>query len=142
MIKTNFLSFKNRISLYFILYSAIILLVVFVIIFQVVKKSVNHHINNEINTELNRHFQEIEFENENIIPLKKSYWQEREHISHTVNPVFVQIFNFNKTTIDHSPNLICEKLILKLRDNVFNDVELNNVAIRQIQKCSTTFDAP
>jgi signal transduction histidine kinase len=116
------------------IYSAIILLIVFVIIFQVVKKSVIHHINNEINTELNKHYQEIEFENGNIVPLKKSYWQEREHISHTVNPVFVQIFNFNKTSIDHSPNLIREKLTLKSRNNIFNDVVLNNVALRQIQK--------
>lgn len=134
MININQLSFKNRISLYFILYSAIILLIVFIVIFQVIKKAVNHHINSEITTELYKHYQEIEFKNGNILPLKKTYWQEREHISHTVNPVFVQISTLNNTIIDNSPNIKKGNLNIKPENYVFYDVKLNNTKIRQIQK--------
>jgi signal transduction histidine kinase len=134
MIKINQLSFKNRISLYFILYSAMILLVVFIVIFQLVKKSVNDHINIEIQTELNRHYQEIEFKNDKVLPLKKEYWKEKEHISYTINPVFVQIFNKNKSTVDYSPNLKHDNLKLKPKNYIFYDVNFNNTQIRQIQK--------
>ncbi|MFY7810482.1 MAG: two-component sensor histidine kinase, partial [Flavobacterium sp.] len=134
MIKINQLSFKNRISLYFILYSAMILLVVFIVIFQLVKKSVNNHINIEIQTELNKHYQEIEIKNDKVLPLKKEYWQEKEHISYTINPVFVQIFNERKLSVDYSPNLKHDNLKLKPINYKFYDINFNNTQIRQVQK--------
>ena len=83
-------SFKNRIAFNYIISTAMLVFVVFFVIHSIVKISVYHHVNSDISLEVNKHLSEIEFKNNKIILTHQDEWDEREHKTVDVNPVFVQ----------------------------------------------------
>ncbi|MEN2399492.1 HAMP domain-containing sensor histidine kinase [Flavobacterium sp. MC2016-06] len=129
------LSFKNRIALNYILTTGLLILVVFSAIYFTVKFTVYKHIDENLMIEIQDHFKEIRIENKKVIFMDSEEWEEREHNSVDVNPVFVQFFDLNKKTIEKSPNLKNEALVF--HDSVehfqFFDTKLLNNTIRQIQ---------
>ena len=129
------LSFKNRIALNYIITTGLLILVVFFALYSIVKHAVYSHIDNDIKVEIQNHLSEIKIVNNVVILVDKEEWNEREHNSVDVNPVFVQFLDANKKITEKSPNLKNEALVFD--DSVENfklfDTKIGNNKIRQIQ---------
>ncbi|WP_396171085.1 sensor histidine kinase [Flavobacterium sp.] len=128
-------SFKNRIAFNYIISTAMLVFVVFFVIHSIVKLSVYHHVNSDISLEVNKHLSEIEFKNNKIILTHQDEWDEREHKTVDVNPVFVQFVDTKGKSVGKSPNLKNHLLVLnsKIANNEQFDTKLSDNAIRQIQ---------
>ena len=129
------LSFKNRIALNYIVGTGLLVLAVFSAIYFIVKLTVYNHIDENLNIEVQDHLKELKIENGVVIFMDAEEWEEREHNSVDVNPVFVQFLDLNKRIIEKSPNLKNEKLIFHENKEHFQlfDTKLLGNKIRQIQ---------
>ncbi|QSB25162.1 HAMP domain-containing sensor histidine kinase [Flavobacterium sp. CLA17] len=129
------LSFKNRIALNYIITTGLLILVVFFTLYSIVKHSVYSHIDEDINIEIQNHLEEIREVNGVVILVDKEEWEEREHNTVDINPVFVQFLDTHKKTIEKSPNLKTETL--RFDDSIENfelfDTKIGNNIIRQVQ---------
>lgn len=129
------LSFKNKIALNYIITTGLLILVVFSAIYFIVRLTVYNHIDENLLIEVRDHLNEIKAENNIVILMDAEEWEEREHNSVDVNPVFVQFLDLNKKIIEKSPNLKNEKLFFNESKSAFElfDTRLLNNKIRQIQ---------
>ncbi|RZJ54485.1 MAG: HAMP domain-containing histidine kinase [Flavobacterium sp.] len=129
------LSFKNRIALNYIITTGLLILVVFSAIYSTVKLTVYRHIDENLMIEINDHLKEIRIENNKVIFMDPEEWEEREHNSVDVNPVFVQFYDLNKKVIAKSPNLKNETLVFhdSIEHYKLFDTQLLGNTIRQIQ---------
>lgn len=129
------LSFKDRISLYNLFGVAFLTLFIFSTIYITVALIINYDINEELIREVNVHREKSAKINGKITLVHKEEWQQSEHNTMDMNPVFIQIFNENGESIDKSPNLEKGDLILHpdATEEKFIDSQLNLVPIRQIQ---------
>ena len=128
-------SFKNRIAFNYIVSSAILIALVFLVIFTIVKYTVNQHVNEGINEELHKHLNDVSTDSNDTYLIQVDQWRAREHNSISVNPVFVEFYDFNNLLIDKSPNLKNRNLefLGTKNNNKFIDTKLNEIPIRQIQ---------
>jgi signal transduction histidine kinase len=133
--KMTSLSFKNRIALNYIVGTGLLVLAVFSAIYFIVKLTVYNHIDENLHIEIQDHLKELRIEKGKVIFMDAEEWEEREHNSVDVNPIFVQFLNVNKQIIEKSPNLKNEKLIFHERKVYFHpfDTKLLGNKIRQIQ---------
>ena len=129
------LSFKNRIAFNYIITTALLIFVVFFTIYSIVKFSVYNHLNDDISKEVENHLNEIEIIDTSYRLIHLNEWNEREHNTIDVNPVFIEFLDSQKKVIEKSPNLKKETLIFnsKVENNQFFDSKLLNNKIRQIQ---------
>ncbi|WP_281233580.1 sensor histidine kinase [Flavobacterium gelatinilyticum] len=129
------LSFKNRIALNYIITTGLLVLAVFSAIYFIVRLTVYNHIDENLLIEVRDHLSEIKIEKKAVILMDAEEWEEREHNSVDVNPVFVQFLDLNKKLIEKSPNLKNEKLVFDESKSGFElfDTKLLNNKIRQIQ---------
>lgn len=129
------LSFKNRIALNYIITTGLLIFVVFFTIYSIIKHSVYSHIDEGINVEIQNHLKEIKEVNGVVILVDKEEWEEREHNTVDVNPVFVQFLDINKKVVEKSPNLKTQSLIFD--DSIENyklfDTKIKDNIIRQVQ---------
>lgn len=129
------LSFKNRIAVNYIITTGLLILVVFFAIYTIVKHAVYSRIDEDIKVEVQNHFKEIKIVNGVVILVDKEEWEEREHNTVSVNPVFVQFLDTNKKIVEKSPNLKTQTLVF--HDSVENfelfDTKIGSNTIRQIQ---------
>lgn len=129
------LSFKNRIALNYIVTTGLLVFVVFFTIYSIVKHSVYRHTDEDIQVEIQNHLKEIKIVNNAVILVDKEEWNEREHNTVDVNPVFVQFLDPNKKLIEKSPNLKTQSLVFY--ENVDNyelfDTQMGDNTVRQIQ---------
>jgi signal transduction histidine kinase len=129
------LSFKNRIALNYIITTGLLILVVFSVIYSIVKHTVYSHIDENINVEIKNHLDEIKVVNGKVILIDEEEWNEREHNTVDVNPVFVEFLDLNKKITEKAPNLKTETLEFKdsVEDYQLFDTKMGDNAIRQIQ---------
>ena len=129
------LSFKNRIASNYIITTALLIFVVFFVIYSIVKLSVYNHLNTDISKEVKNHLNEIEVKDNNFHLIHLEEWEEREHNTVDVNPVFIQFLDKNGVIIEKSPNLKNEVLYFnaKKTNNEFFDTKILGNKIRQIQ---------
>lgn len=129
------LSFKNRIAFNYIITSAILIFIVFLCIYTIVRYSVYSHVNNDIAIEVKKHLSEFEIKNQHIQLINKREWQEREHNTIDVNPVFVQFIDVTGLVVEKSPNLKNKSLKFdsEVISNELFDTKLVQSKIRQIQ---------
>ncbi|SHL39521.1 sensor histidine kinase [Flavobacterium chilense] len=129
------LSFKNRIALNYIITTGLLILVVFFVIYSIVKHTVYSHIDENIHVEIQNHLDEVKQVGDKIILIDEEEWNEREHNTVDVNPVFVEFLDVNKKIIEKAPNLKTESL--RFNDSVEDfelfDTKMGDHAIRQIQ---------
>ncbi len=128
-------SFKNRVSLYNLFGVALLMLIIFVSIYSTVSWSVNYDINQDLERELNIHQGEISARNGVISMVPKGEWEEPEHVTVFMNPVFVEIYDANKKLVEKSPNLKDDTLFLT--DNAGKgthiDTFIDSIPVRQVQ---------
>lgn len=129
------LSFKNKIALNYIITTGLLILVVFSATYSIVKYTVYKHIDENLMIEIQDHLKEIRIEDKKVIFMDAEEWEEREHNSVDVNPVFVQFLDLNKRIIEKSPNLKNEKLVYHESKEHYElfDTKLLDNKIRQIQ---------
>lgn len=129
------LSFKNRIASYYIITTALLIFVVFFIIYSIVKLSVYNHLNTDIAKEVKNHLNEIGIKNNTFYLMHAREWEEREHNTVDVNPVFIQFLDKNGDVIEKSPNLKNEVLYFNkdIPNNELFDTKILGNKIRQIQ---------
>ncbi|WP_413998391.1 sensor histidine kinase [Flavobacterium sp. W1B] len=129
------LSFKNRIASNYIITTALLIFAVFFVIYSIVKFSVYNHLNTDISKEVENHLSEIEIKGNTFFLIHMKEWEEREHNTLEVNPVFIQFLNQKGEVFEKSPNLKNEVLYFnkKIADNVLFDTKILNNKIRQIQ---------
>ncbi|GAA0190697.1 ATP-binding protein [Fulvivirga kasyanovii] len=127
-------TFKNRIALYYMIATAIVVAVLYAVLYFTVKGTVYQNIDSTLSYEANKHTKEIKFVGDTIYFINKAEWEEREHREAQVNPVFIQILNDNGRLMDKSPNLKEQQLpFYQSRFGEHFDTRLNNRAIRQVQ---------
>lgn len=131
----NSSSIKNRIALYNLISSALLVLIVFVVIYRIVSFSVNKDINDDLQTEIKLHTEYVANQSQFIGLVDKSEWNENEHREIVINPVFVQVYDADGKTLEKAPNLKDESL--KLHKNKspedYYDTSVAGIAIRQVQ---------
>lgn len=129
------LSYKNRIALFYMIATALIMSVAFTAVYFVVKGVVYQNIDNDLSYEAEKHTEEIKIVGDSIKIKNRKEWEEREHRELQVNPVFIQILDKNGRFMDKSPNLKENQLNYNENANFggsFNEF-LNDKPIRQIQ---------
>ena len=129
------LSFKNRIASHYIITTALLIFVVFFVIYSIVKLSVYNHLNTDIAKEVKNHLNEIGIKNNTFYLMHAREWEEREHNTVDVNPVFIQFLDKNGDVIEKSPNLKNEVLYFSkdIPNNELFDTKILGNKIRQIQ---------
>ncbi|MBX2967536.1 MAG: HAMP domain-containing protein [Cyclobacteriaceae bacterium] len=98
-------SFKNRIALFFLTATAVLVALVFVSIFYRMRNQVYAELEYILNYEAVRHEKEIMVDGNRIRFINKAEMQEREHREVEVNPIFIQLTDANGNVHDRSPNL-------------------------------------
>ena len=129
------LSFRNRIALYYMIATAVIMAVAFAVVYFVVQGAVYQSIDNDLSFEAEKHTHEIVIVGDSIKIFNKKEWEEKEHLEVQVNPVFIQILNKDGEFMDKSPNLKEATLAFNPQESYgghFNET-LNNRTIRQVQ---------
>ncbi len=130
------LTFRNRISLFYLLATALMMALVYSLIFFIVKGTLYHHLDDDLTFEASKHVNEVNVTPEGHISfLYKEELEEREHREAEVNPVFVQVINKSGQFMDKTPNLK-EQELLFLESRVSGipfDANLNTRIIRQVQ---------
>lgn len=99
------LSYKNRIALYYMVATAVVIALVFFIIHLIVKTTVYFNLDHALSYQAEKHTHEIFIEGDTIRFLNKAEWEEREHKEVEIHPVFMQINNKTGRLMDKSPNL-------------------------------------
>jgi signal transduction histidine kinase len=129
------LTFRNRIALYYMIATAIIIAVVFSIVFFVVQNTVYNNLDTDLSIEAIKHTNEITIENDIIRFNNKKEWEEKEHREVQVNPVFIQIIDSKGELMDKSPNLKEDYLLFHddLKHGTHFSTLLNGRTIRQVQ---------
>ena len=129
------LSFKNRIASHYIITTALLIFVVFFVIYSIVKLSVYNHLNTDIAKEVKNHLNEIGIKNNTFYLMHAREWEEREHNTVDVNPVFIQFLDKNGDVIEKSPNLKNEVLYFNknIPNNELFDTKILGNKIRHIQ---------
>lgn len=129
------LSFRNRIALYYMIATAVIMAVAFAIIYFVVQGVVYQNIDQDLSYEAENHTHEIVIIGDSIKIRNRYEWEEKEHQDVQVNPVFIQMLNKDGKFMDKSPNLKDNVLSFDPKQPYgghFNGT-LNRRAIRQVQ---------
>ncbi|PXY39389.1 two-component sensor histidine kinase [Flavobacterium cheongpyeongense] len=129
------LSFKNRIALNYIITTGLLILVVFFTLYSIVKHAVYSHIDNDIKVEIQNLRKQIRIIDNVIILVNEEEWEEREHNTVDINPVFVEFLDVNKKIVEKSPNLKNEVLMFDKTVPNFElfDTKIRHNTIRQIQ---------
>src|SRR5690606_14080535 len=128
-------SFKNRIALFFLIATALLVALVFTSIFFMVRNQVYNDLEYTLNYEAVRHEKEIRIEGGRMRFINKAEMQEREHREVEVNPIFIQLTDAQGNVQDRSPNLKEGTLIFQpgVTGPVDQDHVLNGKRIRQRQ---------
>lgn len=128
------LSYKNRIALYYMMATAIIMALVFSIIYLLVHETIYNNLDNDLTYEAEKHKNEISFSESGILFNNKEEWAEREHREIQVNPVFLQLMDRDGKIKDKSPNLKDDALpFYDSRKEGFFNTQLSKRPVRQIQ---------
>lgn len=128
------LSFKNRIALYYMIATAIIMALAFSIIYLIVHKTVFANLDEDLSYEAHKHTKEVTITKDSVHFKNKAEWEEKEHREVQVNPVFIQLIDINGRLMDKSPNLK-EDFLPFNKTNIgehFN-TQISNRSIRQVQ---------
>lgn len=134
--------FKNRVSLYNLSGVAILMLLIFISIYSTVSWSVNYDINQDLERELHIHQGEISARNGVLSMVPEGEWEEPEHITVFMNPVFVEIYDANKKLVEKSPNLKDDTLFLEEHSSKGTHIDtfIDSIPVRQVQTPLTYMD--
>ena len=102
MLKKNKMNikFRNRVSLYIISLTSLLMLITFLAVYGVVVKSVYYQIDENLSQEADEIFKDINIKSDSFEFSNSTEWVEREHGTLEANPVYVQIIDDKGKTIE------------------------------------------
>lgn len=126
--------FKNRIAMYYMIATAIIMMVVFGFVYFIVHSTVMSHLDNDLAFEAAKHRSEIKITGDTFHFRNKAELEEREHTEVQIEPVFIQLYDKDGWAMDKSPNLKGADLPFRVEKygGYFNE-KINGKAIRLAQ---------
>lgn len=129
------ISFKNRITRYYLISTALLIFSVFFAVYYSVKVGVYSDIERDLKIEVEYTTEQISITNDSFKISDPEEWEEREHSTLGINPVFIQLMDIDGKILDKSPNLDNNVLLLKMaiQEEVFYDSELKTRPIRQVE---------
>ena len=129
------LSFRNRIALYYLIGTALMVMLVFGIIYGTVSYTIYKHVDGDLTSEVNDYIGEIEIHQGCLQLVNAEEWQRKEHNTLSVSPVFIQVLDEGGVTVEKSPNLKKSDLVFNKGKENFElfDTKLDDKSIRQIQ---------
>lgn len=127
-------SIKNRIAFYNLAGAALLVLLAFITIYHIVAAAVNYDINEDLQIEIESHTSFVAQQKPFTRFTGVNEWEESEHKAIIINPVFVEIFNAKRQSIEKSPNLKSQNLTLQNDyGSQYIDAFVEGIAIRQEQ---------
>lgn len=128
-------SFKNRIARYYIVSTALLIFAVFFAIYYSVKARVYSGIDKDLQIEVESTTEQLIIKSTTFEISDPEEWEEREHTTLGLHPVFIQLVDTNDEILDKSPNLENHTLPLKkgVNEEIFYDAKLKGIDIRQVQ---------
>ena len=99
------LSLRNRISLLYVVATAVMTLLLFVTVYVVVSDTVYHHLDSDLDAESQEVFNNLVILNKQFIFANPFEWGEREHGQIEVNPIFIEILDSNGVLLKQTKNL-------------------------------------
>lgn len=135
--------FSKRVSLYFMVATAILIVGVFTTVYLVVYKTVYNHLDSNLNAEYQEVSSSIVALSDDIIFTNQGEWTEAEHGQVEVNPTFIQVTDTMGNVLKKSSNLGETSLTVFKNENrkVYLNASLTNEKIRLIQvELSNTLD--
>lgn len=108
------LSYKNRIAIYYMGVTAVIIALVFVVVYLIVRTTVYHNLDSVLSYQAKKHTKEIFIEGDSLRFVNKAEWEEREHKEVDIHPVFMQINDKDGRIMDKSPNLKDQSLAYEM----------------------------
>ncbi len=130
------LSFRNRISAYYLFATAIIIALIFVTIYAIVDKTVYSHLKNDLDSELKELNNGIVMYNDSEIVFANPFeWEEGEHRQIEVNPTFIQVSDKFGNTIKKTSNLFSDSLVIdnNVKSEFYRTTLLSKSKVYQVQ---------
>lgn len=130
-------SYRNRIAFYYIITTALLISVVFAVVYISVKESVYRHLESDIRTEFSKLNNEIKIDANGFELIDHHEWNEKEHKTLDVNPIFIQFVDAQGKMFDKSPNLKKSQLLFHTSEKkspFYFDAKLEDIAIIQSQE--------
>lgn len=130
------LSFKNRISAYYLFATALIIALIFIVIYFIVHKTVYSHLKDDLNSELNELNSSIVVYNDSAIVFANPFeWEEGEHRQIEVNPTFIQVSDKFGTTLKKTSNLLNDSLFINknIKTEFYSNTHLSKSPVYQVQ---------
>jgi heavy metal sensor kinase len=129
------LSFRNRIAFTYIAVTALLIATLFALIYLVIYQTVYDHLDSDLNAELQEVYSSLVVLDNAIVYANPNEWNEKEHGSIEVNPIFVAIVDTAGNVLRKTPNLRDGALSfssIKLSKMNFDTI-LSGAPIRQMQ---------
>ena len=130
------LSFRNRISAYYLFATALIIALIFIAIYFIVHKTVYSHLKDDLDSELKELNNSIVIYNDSEIVFANPFeWEEGEHTQIEVNPTFIQVSDKFGHSLKKTSNLLNDSLIINKNINIktYSNTHLSKSPVYQVQ---------
>jgi signal transduction histidine kinase len=130
------LSFRNRISAYYLFATALIIALIFITIYFIVHKTVYSHLKDDLDSELKELNNSIVIYNDSEIVFANPFeWEEGEHRQIEVNPTFIQVSDKFGKSVKKTSNLLNDSLIINknIQTKTYSNTHLSNSPVYQVQ---------
>lgn len=128
-------SFRNRIAIYYIVSTALLVFAVFVVIYFTVRKSVYNDVERDLSIEVSDLMTEIDISADGFAIHDVHEWKEKEHNTLDINPIFIEFVDTEGNSTDKSPNLKESHLEAKhlCKKTIHYDTWLEHKSVRQFE---------
>ena len=130
------LSFRNRISAYYLFATALIIALIFIAIYFIVHRTVYSHLKDDLDSELKELNNSIVIYNDSEIVFANPFeWEEGEHTQIEVNPTFIQVSDKFGNSLKKTSNLLNDSLIINknIRTKIYSNTHLSKSPVYQVQ---------
>lgn len=129
------LSFKNRISFFYLAATSLLTGILFISIYFVVYQTVYTHLDEDLDAESNEIEKNLIVLNDQFVFANKFEWNESEHGQIEVNPVFIQVVDTTGRIIKKTGNLLEDSLKFspQLKTKTYFNTPLYGTPTRQVQ---------
>lgn len=134
-VKNISFSFRNRIAVYYIVSTALLIFAVFVVIYFTVRQSVYNDVERDLSIEVADLITEIDIDARGFTIHDAHEWREKEHNTLDINPIFIEFTDTQGNSTDKSPNLKGSHLQIKHLSGktIQYDTWLEHKSVRQLE---------
>jgi len=130
------ISLRNRIALFYLIATSLVILLLFLVIYSVVYNRSYDNLDEHLEFEVLDIIDDMDLNADSIFFFSDMEWTESEHLDAEVYPVFAEVIDINKNVVRKTPNLkhtSLRELPFKSGSNNFNSM-LSDRQVRQTQK--------